>query len=188
MESGLECDAGFSRATTATWREKSRGNCCFFACTYSFFVILDVMWRAKGSVWRTEQSSGASTVPKFGHPAAGSSRRGCAELGPFPATERKRESHPVLPKEANAMYKQSHSLHQCFHGKYLFYFSIVPGEGGAEMLQERVCGRKGGTPKTLDGVQYAGNKTLRSRHHYKIIDCGEQSHIPRWSIGHLTYQ
>lgn len=50
------------------------------------------------------------------------------------------------------------------------------------------AGGRGGTPKTLDGVQYSGNKTLRSRHHYKIIDCGEQSHIPRWSIGHLTYQ
>lgn len=36
-----------------------------------------------------------------------------------------------------------------------------------------------GEPKTLDEVQYSSNKTLRSRHHYKIIDCGEQSHIPR---------
>jgi len=41
------------------------------------------------------------------------------------------------------------------------------------------AGGRGDTPKTLDEVQYSSNKTLRSRHHYGIIDCGEQSHIPR---------
>lgn len=83
---------------------------------------------------------------------------------------------------------QWRSLCQRIYEKCLLYVSIVLDESGAEILQERVCRRKGGTPKTLDEVQYSSNKTLRSRHHYKIIDCGEQSHIPRWSIGHLTYQ
>lgn len=37
VQSGWERDAGLSRATTPTWREKSRGNCHSFSCRYSFF-------------------------------------------------------------------------------------------------------------------------------------------------------
>lgn len=101
----------------------------------------------------------------------------------------KTQSTPVLWEEAIWIYGQSTMLSA---SAYLWKAPVTvlhsPSESGAEIQHEREFPGGGGEHKTLDQVQYSSNKTLRSRHHYKIIDCGEQSHIPRWSIGHLTYQ
>lgn len=174
------------------WKNQGEITIPFHADT-PFFLILDVTWRAKGSLWIWEGSlseqpcsweksyegwvskasytprsipscqaqglylsslmcssvcwagrEGGSAGPCVGHPAPRSSPERLCRAEGCSLLKGDNGNPPQFCWRKQFIGNQWHSLHQRIYEKCLLYVSIVLDESGAEILQERVCRRKGG--------------------------------------------